>query len=145
VEAVFCTIALYYFNRLKPKFDKNIQLMTLSITIAFIVRSSSLIGWIPLALVKLLSDPFGYFLPILLAGLLVAVPTCVFSIGLDSLFYGRLTVPQFNFVYYNVVENLSTFFGVSPTHYYVEELPNFISNLDGIHFALLGMCLLTIY
>jgi hypothetical protein len=67
-EAVFCIIALYYYTKLnyeddnknksfKPDkknlyliFDKNMALMTFAITIAFIVRSSSIIGWIPLAL-----------------------------------------------------------------------------------------------
>ena len=52
-EAIFCLVGIYYYNRLKPKFDKNMILMTLSITLAFLIRSSSLIGWIPLALIKM--------------------------------------------------------------------------------------------
>ena len=63
-EAIFCLIGIYYYNRLKPKMDKNMILMTLSITLAFLIRSSSLIGWIPLALIKMLSS-FDYFLAIL--------------------------------------------------------------------------------
>ena len=53
VESVFCQMAFYYFARLKPKFDRDMALMTLSITLAFIVRSSSLIGFIPLALFQM--------------------------------------------------------------------------------------------
>jgi hypothetical protein len=33
----------------------------------------------------------------------VAIPLIIFSIGVDSLFYGKLTFPQYNFVYINVV------------------------------------------
>ena len=36
------------------------KLMTLFITLAFLVRSSSLVGWIPLALLKAFTH-FGYF------------------------------------------------------------------------------------
>lgn len=36
-------------------FDKNLALMTLAITVAFLIRSSSLIGWIPLAIFKIIS------------------------------------------------------------------------------------------
>lgn len=50
VESVFCIMALYYYSKLKPKFDRDMILMVFAITLAFIVRSSSLVGWIPLAL-----------------------------------------------------------------------------------------------
>ena len=59
-ETSLCVAALYYYNNLKPKFDKNMILMTLSITFAFIVRSSSLVGFIPMALYKIFSS-FEYF------------------------------------------------------------------------------------
>jgi hypothetical protein len=57
VEADFCIVALYHYNRLSPKLDKHMILMTFSLTIAFIVRSSSLTSWVPLALSRLISDP----------------------------------------------------------------------------------------
>lgn len=53
VESVFCTMAFYYFAILKPKLDWNMIMMTFTITLAFIVRSSSLIGFIPLALYRI--------------------------------------------------------------------------------------------
>jgi hypothetical protein len=52
-ESIFCLVGLYYYNRLKPKFDRNMVMMVLYISLAFIIRSSSLIGWIPLALFKM--------------------------------------------------------------------------------------------
>lgn len=52
-EAALSMSALYYYTQLRPKFDKTMILMTLSITWAFIFRSSCLLGWVPLALIKL--------------------------------------------------------------------------------------------
>ena len=91
-EGSLCVAALYYFNNIKPKFDKNLILMTIFISLAFIVRSSSLIGFIPLALVKIFQS-CNFFTAILTSGFLVAVPTMIFSILIDSYFYGKFTIP----------------------------------------------------
>jgi hypothetical protein len=52
-EAVFSIGGLNYFAKLKPKLDYNMAMMTFCITIAFLVRSSNLVGWVPLALYKM--------------------------------------------------------------------------------------------
>jgi hypothetical protein len=53
-----------------------------------------------------------YFKAILTAAFLVALPTLAISILIDSYFYGRWCFPQYNFVYVNVVENITAQFGV---------------------------------
>jgi GPI mannosyltransferase 3 len=112
VEGSLVIAALYYYTQIKPKlFDTNLVKMTFLITVAFIARSSSLVPWIPLALFKILEN-LNFFLPILVAGICVTIPMCVVSILLDSYFYGVLTVPQINFVQFNVVENISKYFGI---------------------------------
>ena len=144
-EAVFCVMGLYYYANLKPKFDRNMALMTVGITVAFIVRSSSLLGWVPLALVKCFTS-FDYFVAIITAGILVALPTFAFSVGIDSLCYGRFTCPQLNFVYVNVVDNISKYFGEEPWHYYITELPLFLTQLECFYeVVILGLCLTTVY
>ena len=142
-ESLFCLVGLYYYNRLKPKFDRNMMLMVVFISLAFIIRSSSLIGWIPLAMFKMFQS-VDYFVAILQSGLLIAVPTILISIYFDCLAYGTFTVPMINFVHVNVVENISKYFGTSPWYFYLQELPEFILSHDGIETALLGMCLLTV-
>jgi len=64
IESVFCTLGMYFFINLKPTFDFNMIMMTFSITMAFIVRSSSLIGFIPLALFRIF-ESWDFFLAIL--------------------------------------------------------------------------------
>ena len=98
--------------------DSNLAKMTLLITVSFLARSSSLAAWIPLALFRILENP-AYFLPILVAGITVTLPMCIFSVGLDSFYYGTFTIPQVNFVQINVVENLSKYFGTDPWFFYI--------------------------
>ena len=142
-ESIFCLVGLYYYNRLKPKFDRNMILMVVFISLSFIIRSSSLIGWVPLALLKAFQS-LDYFLVILQAGVFIALPTIALSIFFDCLAYGRFTVPQINFVNVNVVENISKYFGTSPWYFYLQEFPEFIMSLDGMNTALLGFSILTI-
>lgn len=101
VEAVMCAIGFYYFTKLNYDnkkhliFDKNMAIMTFAITMAFLIRSSSLVGWIPLALAKIFSTSYvGMNLfSIITACVMVTIPTIIVSILIDSKFYGRLTVP----------------------------------------------------
>ena len=109
-EAVFWMIAFYYYFNLKYAdfnisknqyflfFEKNMALMTFSITMAFLVRSSSIIGWVPLALIYILSS--NSFICILLnlfailkAALFVALPMIILSLGIDSFYYGKFVFP----------------------------------------------------
>jgi hypothetical protein len=117
--------------------------MTFSISIAFLVRSSSLIGWIPLALIQLFTS-VDSFLAVLQAGLLIALPTITISCITDIISYGKVTNPQINFVHVNVVENISQYFGVDPWTYYIRELPEFIFVLDGLDTAGIAFSLVTV-
>jgi len=144
-EATFNVVGLYYFTKLGSKFDRNMILMTVAITVCFLVRSSSLVGWVPLAL-YFATRSLDNFMNIALAGVFIAVPITLFSVGLDSLFYGCLTCPQLNFVHINVVENLSRFFGIDPVNYYLVELPEFLTSAKFFFpLHIFGLCLFTSY
>jgi hypothetical protein len=144
-ELNLTVIAFYFFSKLKPTFDRNMACMTLFITISFIIRSSSLAGWIPLALYKILNS-WDYFTAILLSGLLVALPTFALSIFIDSSFYGMLTFPPYNFVQVNVMENLSKAFGVDLPNYYLDEMREFITAITALFpLHLFVFALFTVY
>jgi phosphatidylinositol glycan class B len=55
----------------------------------------------------------------------VALPTLVLFISIDSFYYGELTFVPYNFLYKNLVENISgNKFGVSPaTDYLIKTFP----------------------
>ena len=117
-------VVFYYYLNMKPKiFDKNISLLTLAVTISFAVRSSSIVGYIPLALIAIIRDP-RFFVPILVAGLTIAVPAVLLNLVSDAYFYGYWTIPQANFVYVNVVMGIAKYFGEMPCYYYIEHIYN---------------------
>jgi len=124
IEGNLMFVAFYYFINIKPKiFDRSISMLTFAITISFIIRSSSLVGYVPLALIVIIQD-FNFFTPIVVAGLTIAIPAILINISFDAYFYGYWTIPQYNFVYVNVVLGLSKFFGTSPWYYYISFLAN---------------------
>ena len=124
VEGNLMFVVFYYYLNLKPKiFDKNIMKLTLAITISFTIRSSSIVGYIPLAFIVIFQD-FNYFIPIVVAGLTIAIPFILINLCSDAYFYGYWTVPQYNFVYVNVVLGLSKYFGEMPWFYYINHLYN---------------------
>ena len=119
--------------------------MTLFITLAFLVRSSSLVGWIPLALIKALSSR-SYFLAIIEATVTVAVPVTAASILADSLFYGKFTIAPINFLYVNVLDNLSQYFGLQDPTFYLKNLSRFVSVIPPCtQMVFFGFCLFTVY
>lgn len=117
-------VVFYYFLNIKPKiFDRNLIYLTLAITISFTIRSSSIVGYIPLALIVILKDN-RFFVPILVAGLTITIPFVLLNLMSDAYFYGYFTVPQYNFVYVNVVLGISKYFGEMPWFYYISHLYN---------------------
>jgi len=93
VETSLTIAALYYFLLLKPSiYCPNLMKMTFLITVTFLGRSSSLSVWIPLALFKIIENS-EFLLPIIFAGVFIALPTIAFSILLDSYYYGGFTIP----------------------------------------------------
>lgn len=93
IEGNLMFVAFYYFLNIKPKiFDKSISLLTLAITISFLTRSSSLVGYIPLAFIQIVLDT-RFFVPILVAGLSIAIPCVLANIWFDSYLYGYWTIP----------------------------------------------------
>lgn len=118
VEGNLMFVAFYYFLNMKPKlFDRSLCMLTLAITLSFAVRSSSIVGYVPLAMIAIYQD-INFLLPIIVAGLTIAIPVVLANLASDAYFYGYWTVPQYNFIYVNVVMGLSKFFGEMPWYYY---------------------------
>lgn len=52
IEANLMMVTFYYYLNIKPvMFNKALSFLTAAITVSFIIRSSSLVGFIPLALI----------------------------------------------------------------------------------------------
>lgn len=114
--------------------------MTALITISFVMRNTSPIGWIPLLLHKIIFD--GSFIPFLKSGFIVAIPTIFAAILIDSWFYGfenGLTFTSYNFLKVNLIHGFSKYFGENhPLWYLFATLPYTTTALAP--FTLFAMC-----
>jgi hypothetical protein len=79
-------IAFYYYLDVKNKFNKDVVIMTALLTLGFMIRHTTSIGWIPLLTIKVLID--GSFVPFLLAGILVFSPIIAMCLAIDSYYFG---------------------------------------------------------
>lgn len=104
--------------------------------LAFAVRNTAPIGWVPLFIIKVLSvKSIGNFIK---AGVLWAIPTFLITLLLDSLYYRKLTSTAWNFFVINVLENRSAEFGVSSSLTFIDEyMPEALQLL--VPFVMLGL------
>ena len=107
-------------------------MMTALLTLGFMMRNTSPVGWIPLLLIKVCRD--GAFCPFLVAGIFVFLPLTFACIYIDSRFYQlnsptqsfEWTLTSLNFYRINVHEGLSKYFG---DHDLLVYLKNFLPEM----------------
>ena len=94
-------------------------MLTATITVAFMGRNTSIMGWIPLLAIKVLME--GSLLPFLISAVTVAIPIMGLSVVIDSSYYGgtEWTLTSINFLQVNILENLSKYFGTDPWYQYL--------------------------
>ena len=63
----------------------NTVILTATISLSFMMRNTSPIGWIPLLAIKVLFE--GALLPFIIAGIFVAVPIIGLTVYIDTLYY----------------------------------------------------------
>ncbi|KAF2771334.1 hypothetical protein EJ03DRAFT_39009 [Teratosphaeria nubilosa] len=117
----------------------SLQISLTAAAMACILRPTNIIIWAAIGLTSLyrcgtISKLQALTLNVLASGLAVLVP----SIGVDRAFYGQWAFPPLKFLYFNVVQSLSVFYGRNRVDYYLTEgLPLLL--LTALPFALLGL------
>lgn len=91
--------------------------MTAMLTISFMIRNTSPIGWVPLLLIKIVKDKS--LVAFIISGIVVFIPIVCFCTILDSIYYGELTFTAYNFLKANLTEGLSKYFGTDPIYFYL--------------------------
>lgn len=120
LETIVTIVALYYWpsNRVKDSDDNNKEIIKALSFAAFscIVRPTAAIIWIPLCAVYLLSSPnksvfiFKCIFP-------VGCLTMLWSVVVNSWLYEKWTLVEVNFVKFNVINDMGTFYGSHPWHW----------------------------
>ncbi|XP_056671640.1 GPI mannosyltransferase 3 [Monodelphis domestica] len=117
METVLTIFALFYYPLEGSKFVNSFMYSSL-VALAFIIRPTAVIPWIPLLFrhfwqeQKKLDLVLQHFLP-------VGLVTLGFSLIIDRIFFGQWTFVQLNFLKFNVLKNLGTFYGSHPWHWYI--------------------------
>ena len=110
LEAILTLAIFNFYYDIRNKFDKNMIKFTFLVTMSFMMRCTSIIGWIPLVIYKMYQNKgIKVFV---ISGIVVAIPSFLLFILGDSLYYGQFTFVPFNFIYKNIIEDISSSFGV---------------------------------
>lgn len=85
LEEILTIVGFYFYQRQGNKFTKDTAIFTALVSIQFMMRNTSPIGWLPLLALKVFRD--GAFVPFLTSGVIVALPILFLATYLDSVFY----------------------------------------------------------
>ncbi|XP_060240753.1 GPI mannosyltransferase 3 isoform X2 [Meriones unguiculatus] len=119
METALTAIALFYYP-LEGSRSMNSVKYSLLVALACIVRPTALIPWVPLLLRHFCQEEskvhltLHHFLP-------VGFITFSLSLIIDRIFFGQWTLVQLNFLKFNVLQNLGTFYGSHPWHWYFSQ------------------------
>jgi len=86
LEQMFSVVSMFFYLEQKNKFTKNTVILTALISISFMVRNTSPVGWLPLLAIKVLRE--GSFVPFLISGAFVALPILFLLVSIDTYMYG---------------------------------------------------------
>lgn len=119
METVLTTLALCFYPLPGSKMHNSWKYLSL-VSLAVVVRPTALIVWIPLLFCHLCWEQ-NKIKFIALQCLPIAAFTLGISTLIDSVFYGKWTFVQWNFLKLNVLQNIAEFYGTHPWHWYVSQ------------------------
>ncbi|VEN61997.1 unnamed protein product [Callosobruchus maculatus] len=118
LECSLTTIALSLF----PWPGKNIEDNSKFIWVAaflFVIRPTCAIVWIPLCICHLLINKEDSFSVIIQRYVPIGLSVLCVSITIDSLAYGRFLITPYEFLKFNLFQDIGAFYGVQPWHWYL--------------------------
>ena len=119
-EMCFSTIGLSHLSFRATSDIKSLVFALLFGGIGCIIRPTCFLIWIPLVLILLLKKEIHIFT--LFRACFIAVPVLlVLLFGVDYYFYGSFTVVHWNFLQFNIVENIGEFYGAHTWHWYLTQ------------------------
>ncbi|KAI5950339.1 GPI10 [Candida jiufengensis] len=118
LEACFTTLALKYWPWNK-RIGKSWYICLIFITLSCIIRPTNAIFWLPFGFWLLYLVPIGF--KFVLSSIAEVVLVLIANLGADYYFYREITFPYFNFIEFNYIKNLASFYGVAPWHFYISQ------------------------
>lgn len=121
LETNLTTIALYHYPwSLRNKDVKFLWIVSL----VCIVRPTAAIVWLPLIIYDFFAHK-RYTATDLTNYISIGLVSILFSIIVDSYFYGFFVVTQWNFLYFNIIKKVNAHYSIEPWYwYYICGLPS---------------------
>uniref|UniRef100_A0A8C0FZT1 Mannosyltransferase n=1 Tax=Chelonoidis abingdonii TaxID=106734 RepID=A0A8C0FZT1_CHEAB len=119
METVLTIFALFYYPMEGSKTRSSCKYLTL-VALAFIIRPTAVIPWIPLVLRHFWQEQKKVDL-VLYTYIPVGLVTLGISLIIDRVFFGEWILVQMKFLKFNVLQNLGTFYGSHPWHWYLTQ------------------------
>ncbi|NWI09337.1 PIGB mannosyltransferase, partial [Crypturellus soui] len=116
METLLTSFALSYYPLKGSKMGSSYKYLTL-VALAVVIRPTALIPWIPLVFNHFWQEQKKADL-ILHKCIPVGLVTVGTSLIIDRVFFGKWVLVQLNFLKFNVLQNLGTFYGSHPWHWY---------------------------
>ncbi|CAK7900712.1 GPI mannosyltransferase 3 [[Candida] anglica] len=119
LEMVLTTVALSYWP-----WNYNYNLWDTLIACSFgivscIVRPTNAVLWLCLGSSLVWNTKRQHILKLIISISALLVAILAVNVVVDYLYYGKITVPLWNFLEFNIVKSLSIFYGVAPWHFYI--------------------------
>ncbi|CAD8091906.1 unnamed protein product [Paramecium primaurelia] len=123
-ETILFTLALYHWVQyLQTNRNKNNLLCRLLVIVNVMARQSSIIPWIfiwPYHLLTAKTNLKGRFQILVINGITLIL-LIILSISVDSLYHGKLTSTFYNFLEFNLLSGMSSFYGVHDRLWFITQ------------------------
>uniref|UniRef100_A0A182PZW1 Mannosyltransferase n=1 Tax=Anopheles farauti TaxID=69004 RepID=A0A182PZW1_9DIPT len=114
LEASLTMIALSHFP-----WNSECTRFLWPVALSFFVRPTSVIPWVPLCLYHIKKSSHPTWELVLKRYLLIGVLTGALCVGIDSYFHGSLVFTWYEFLKYNVLKGVGSFYGEHPWYWYL--------------------------
>ncbi|XP_053677771.1 GPI mannosyltransferase 3 [Anopheles nili] len=114
LETTLTMVALSYF----PWVSECTRFLW-PVALSFFIRPTSVIPWVPLCLYHIKKSTHPTWELLLKRYLLIGALTGLLCVGIDSYFHGTLLFSSFEFLKYNVLKGVGSFYGEHPWYWYL--------------------------
>ncbi|OUM59808.1 glycosyltransferase family 22 protein [Piromyces sp. E2] len=125
IETTLTVMALYYWPLQKPKNGGEVPIKDFIIALALAAiacffRPTNGVVWIflGLSLIFQYRKSFKALSNIIYYVLIVLIITLIISIGIDKFYFNEWIISPWNFIKFNIIENISIFYGDNSWHWY---------------------------
>ncbi|KAG5881606.1 hypothetical protein JTB14_030303 [Gonioctena quinquepunctata] len=141
LECALSTIAFSMFPWPGKGIEENSKFIWI-VSLLFVIRPTSAIIWFPICIYHLMIQKKSWIRVIIEQYLPIGIIVLSFSILLDTWVHGTFVVTVYEFIKFNLVEDIGSFYGTQPWHWYLSSGLPAILGIEFIPFVLASVVVL---